>query len=330
MKNQYAFNSAGELIHISATKKENKEKYTCCNCGNELITKKGKIKIHHFAHKFECNCNYESYLHKISKIKFFNDYNKCIVEKQPFYIEYRTKKTCKTCSEKYNISCSLDDDIRSYDLTQTFDSIFIEKSFNGFIADILLKSSKTKEVLFIEFAVTHRCEQKKINNGFRIIEFVLTDDSDLEFIDKRLIPIKSSTISFYNFKVQHKIADIFNVYDCRMLFDFYLVHKNNKTVKLTEQIRNMINVISSDNIEYFEIENTKFKDGDFQDFVIDYSFKNKKYKNCFACRFFAENSSYYSSNKYFCKRLKIGMSNSNFGINCDKFWRIEKNQIVKI
>ncbi len=45
----------GKRIHIDQS--HVKEKYFCPECGEELIIKKGKIKVHHFAHKANSQCN---------------------------------------------------------------------------------------------------------------------------------------------------------------------------------------------------------------------------------------------------------------------------------
>lgn len=323
MKNEYAYNSQTEIIHISEIQHTKNSQYTCLNCGSILIPKKGKIRSHHFSHKHETNCSYESYLHKLGKMKFYNEFKRCLSEKKPFYIDYTIDKTCNSCFKSFGISCKLDSEIKSYDLTKTFDNIFLEKSFNGFVADILLKSSKTNDVLFVEFAVTHKCEEEKIKSGNRIIEIDLQNDSDLNFIGEKHISIKDLRNKFYNFKTKHLSENFINAVDCKELFDFYLIHKNNKTVIVLEQMRNIINEVNNETVMFYkirELENRKF---DFEDFVINYSFSNKEYKNCFACRFFDENNSYYSSTKYFCKRLRKGIDNSNYGSNCEKFWRRE-------
>ena len=138
MKTEYAYNSEKNLVHISEIQKGNKERFTCCNCGNILIPKKGSIRNHHFSHKRETNCSYESYLHKVSKQKFFDEYNKCLIEQKPFLVDYKVNKTCNSCINSLNISCELNTETKSYDLTKIFDKIEIEKSHNGFVADILL------------------------------------------------------------------------------------------------------------------------------------------------------------------------------------------------
>lgn len=323
MKNEYAYTSENKIIHISEIQQGNKSQYTCINCGSILIPKKGKIRSHHFSHKHETNCSYESYLHKLGKLKFYDQYKKCLSEKKPFRVEYKIDKTCNACLESFNISCKLNSEIKSYDLTKTFDEVFIEKAYNGFVADILLKSNKTNEILFIEFAVTHKCDEKKIQSGYRIIEVNLVNDSDLNFINKNHISISDLHHKFYNFKTNHLTEKFIHSVNCKELFDIYLIHKNNKTVKITEQMRNIINEINNKNVIYYKINETENRKYDFEKFVINYSFMNREYKNCFACRFFDENTSYYSSTKYFCKRLRKGIDNSNFGSNCEKFWRLE-------
>ena len=76
MKNEYAYTSENKIIHISEIQQGNKSQYTCINCGSILIPKKGKIRSHHFSHKHETNCSYESYLHKLGKLKFYDQYKK--------------------------------------------------------------------------------------------------------------------------------------------------------------------------------------------------------------------------------------------------------------
>ncbi len=50
-----ALDKNNKRIHIDDTNKN--EKYYCQTCGEELCLKKGNIKMHHFSHKFNTNCD---------------------------------------------------------------------------------------------------------------------------------------------------------------------------------------------------------------------------------------------------------------------------------
>ena len=66
----------------------------CLSCGHELFPK-WEVRAHHFAPKEDVDCDGESYLHKLAKIKLKEIYNKTI----PFEIEFRRKLFCKDKDE---------------------------------------------------------------------------------------------------------------------------------------------------------------------------------------------------------------------------------------
>src|SRR6478609_912503 len=118
MKNLYALNIQRKLIHINEVDKAVSGKYHCLQCGDELIARKGKIKRHHFAHKNKIECNFETYLHKLGKLMFYDAYKDCIVNKKPFYIQYEKEKICNSCTnvEPINRSCNLGIEKVKFDL----------------------------------------------------------------------------------------------------------------------------------------------------------------------------------------------------------------------
>ena len=117
-----------ELIRLGAINKQTKQythpskankqdEFICIDCGNEVIIRQGKIRVHHFAHcKEDSKCNFysspnESQIHKNAKLllkyilenkiplKIYNKCNKCnkideydipeISESSSIVIEYR-------------------------------------------------------------------------------------------------------------------------------------------------------------------------------------------------------------------------------------------------
>ena len=329
MKILHAINQKYELIHIRNVDKKLSEIYSCCNCGGILIPRKGKIKAHHFSHKVEGNCSYESYLHKVSKLKFYEEYLHSLENKNPFFLRYLINQTCTSCMNinQININCDLGFRSEKFDLTKRFDEIEIEKSHNGFIADILLKSKKTDEVIFVEFAVTHTCDKTKIDSGIRIIEIQLKNETDLEFIEEREVPTDNENIKFLNFKIKKENKTYYDPRICNKSFEVFSVLNNNKSIKINTPMKKIVRDLNSNNFKYYKIlpyQEEEYGGEEFLNLVKEYAFKDLKYKNCYSCKFIAKNNSHFAYYDLFCKRLKSEIPNSNFGSDCTKYWRIEK------
>lgn len=94
---QYAKNEHGKIVKaVDLVGQEEKSEYICLGCDNPLIAKvNGKIKKPHFAHKTVLECNGETYLHRLGKRAFFETYQKCLAENEPFYITFHVPKKCQ-------------------------------------------------------------------------------------------------------------------------------------------------------------------------------------------------------------------------------------------
>lgn len=334
MKNLYAYCN-DRLIHISEVIKESKEEYNCINCGDKLIARKGKINAHHFSHKSDSKCSYESYLHKLGKLIFYDVYNKCLKYDKPYYIEYKKQKFCNSCStiKSINKTCDLGHQLEKFDLTTVFDEIYIEKNHEGFIADILLGSSKIKEVIFIEIAVTHQCDEQKIKSGNRIIEFDITNENSLQLLRKRNILSNNEEVTFINFKTRKEFSDFTDPLACNKLFSVFFVFESNKCVRLTIPMKSIIKKKSQ--AKYIKLINRKFEEEDSEEDIINFrnaaieaTFKVKGFKNCQACRFCVPNKNYelrlMYGNIIFCKKRKEVIKNSNQALDCKYYWKINR------
>lgn len=62
----YAINREQRLIHARTAPRD--AHYSCPRCGDEVILRRGKIKIAHFAHKAESACTSETIAHKTAKL----------------------------------------------------------------------------------------------------------------------------------------------------------------------------------------------------------------------------------------------------------------------
>lgn len=126
---QYAYDSNKNKVKIIDAIKG--DKYYC-NCGGELIVKAGKIKIKHFAHKFNSICNRESWIHKECK-------NILLKNKKINYFDKQLNKV----------------------VLLEFDDVILEKAINDFRPDAI--GYKDGKQYAIEFRYTHKIDNYKRN-----------------------------------------------------------------------------------------------------------------------------------------------------------------------
>lgn len=316
MKNRYALDQLNNLVHIDQVDKNLKEQFFCCSCGEELIPKKGRIKIHHFAHKHQLQCNNETYLHKLGKLKFLKEYRTSIELNQPFYLEYETSKICTSCSN-LEVNCNFEG-FNMFDLTKRFDKISLEKAYKGFVADILLESSQYQDKILVEIAVTHKCETDKINSGLRILEIELQEERDLDFLNNRILSRKQQNLGFYNFK-KFIVKKAFREKEsCDMPFTIFSVLKNGKAVKRDTNMYSITNDLKTRRFLHYKVLH---RDRSYFNLVKEASDAGIKISNCYACKFSTENNRYNRRYPLFCKFHKSEIPNSNIAETCGKFWR---------
>lgn len=323
-----AYSKEGDLVPISNVERGSKELFKCPQCGGRLTPRKGEVKAHHFAHKPEANCNYESYLHKISKLLFEKRYNECLETNEPFYIEYEQEKRCITCSEINQLPnfCELKPTYELLDLTKFFDRVSSEKGINGFVADILLHSSKRGDSILIEFAVSHKCEQEKIDSGLRIIEFFIQEEWELNFISENKISNRKSICEFHNINPKRIAGNINSLENCNLKFKTFLISPEGKASlkKLSPKEVSLI-----DNKGYKRISNLDLinnQDDYLPDLVLRAYNEEPNFKNCEVCRYFTNNYDFIKNLDYKCNKLKKEIPDSNFGSDCDSFSEIPKKQ----
>jgi hypothetical protein len=104
---------------------------------------------------------------------------------------------CSNYSDIFTAVCRSSEAV-DFDLTRFFDHVQLEVEYGDFIPDVLLSSKTRNEVLFIEIAVTHPCEQNKIDSGFRIIEFLVRDEADFGVLNHNAITPDDFQVKIYN------------------------------------------------------------------------------------------------------------------------------------
>ena len=65
----YAINREQRLVHAKSALRD--AHYSCPRCGDDVILRRGEIKIAHFAHKAESACTSETIAHKTAKLLIF-------------------------------------------------------------------------------------------------------------------------------------------------------------------------------------------------------------------------------------------------------------------
>lgn len=181
-----ALTDNGHLIAAKSLTKETcrTQSYTCPHCGEKMTPVLGKIRVEHFRH-LGTLCKRDYYLHACAEAAFMEEYQKCLAEGLPFYLELPVPAWCNRscvlakhnlCQERYNR--------KTVDLTLDYKRISketrVKTGDSGYRRpDILLQTEDGKQSLWIEFYVTHAVDEIKQKTG-RIIEIKIDSEKDIE------------------------------------------------------------------------------------------------------------------------------------------------------
>jgi|WetSurMetagenome_2_1015567.scaffolds.fasta_scaffold115707_2 hypothetical protein len=323
IKYKYAIAQSGTIIKIDSLSKEpisRDQSFTCISCKRPLIPRLGNIRQKHFAHKSPYKCSNETYLHKLAIQLFYQEYLYCLSNSLPFFIEAKQLKICSLKHEELGYSCELIG-FTKFDLTKYYKSIFIEEKEENLIPDITLYRDNQDEKLFIEIAVTHFLEPKKINSGYRIIELKIESESDLEPIKKHLISSKDSNITFLNFKIETAYGNFCNGI-CKKKFGFFLVEKSGNCKIYTYTLTKISEYLhkNQDIIKHFKVnENLNRTYSKYKYLIAKYYLLDKSAKNCYICKNFKNNTSPLGIDPPIHCKLLGTKNHSNKASECNHF-----------
>lgn len=208
----FAINEDGKPINIEEITKEKRHEhhYHCYGCGAELIPVLGECRKHHFRHDPGKTCNPDKYLHEYAKAAIKKKFD----ESEHFVVKYHAHQKCRKADEcnfysRYHWPECEYDGLYAIDLKRFYDTCETEKEYyynstnseKRFVADLILTHSqkKDREPVYIEIWVTHECTDEKKQNGGKIIEIKISEESDVlrEIIesDDENLPIR-----FFNFE----------------------------------------------------------------------------------------------------------------------------------
>jgi len=303
-------NSRVDVLELDSEKRNDLAPYSCIGCGGELIPNLGQVRVKHFCHKSAGTCSGETYLHQLAKEGFLTKYKQCLADEVPFVFEATFPAVCNHFEKKVGQSCKTEK-LRKIDLTKYFKSVELEKTSCGFIPDILLSTEDGSEVLFVEIAVSHKCEENKIKSGKRIIEIEITDESDVEQILNGQLKESSSKIKTYNFKKEKWTGDICKG-KCHRVVNIFLIYESKKSILLVLPPAEAINKSCHGKVSYHEIFGFEHGGGEshmeiFKRKVREAHFNKQPIKNCFLCRYHAHGA---MEDAIFCKFRKEGFSSN--------------------
>ena len=141
VKLAYGLLPDGRMIHVSHVERGLACNATCPGCGARLRAHKGRIE-HHFHHDTgsDCGTGRETALHLIAKDVLASELKLHL----PEYV----------ARDGYRM------EVVSDRMCMVFDTAHVEESFGNFVPDIVLV--KSGHELVVEIAVTHRCDEAKI------------------------------------------------------------------------------------------------------------------------------------------------------------------------
>lgn len=215
-----AFDEADNLVRIDDVTKENCKQHTyrCPKCKDPMTPALGDKIKHHFRHKGD-HCSFESYLHKVAKLRFKEEFE----HRDEFLIRADVVNGCDRFDECLLRKNQLIGGCKNIyqkvlNLKDYYDVCELEKKYEDFTADVLLSDSQGKYTpMFLEIYVSHPCEEGKIQSGVPIIEFKIKDEEELNallkqrvFEEQRNVPVPNKKrktedkVLFYNFPNQFK------------------------------------------------------------------------------------------------------------------------------
>ena len=323
IKYDSALDSLGQIVHIKNIIREEggtKEKYSCIDCGQELIPRLGQKNERHFAHKEDVACSGETYLHKLCKLTFFNVYQKCLKEKRAFNIELNQNQTCTKCESELNMVCDLGEKLILVDLTKKYDKVFLERKDGEFTPDITLISKDCRDKIFIEIAVSHKSTDKKLNSDNKIIELRVDDPIYAEFIENCELSMNHPDITFHNFKVKKFEGVVFENY-CDIKYHFFFV-LGDGSCSLRQlnllQIKSYLKKAKENIVKYYIADHYENYSSVYKFLIANAHKENVYVRNCFICKYQDKDRYDYDAKKpIFCFYLRKKHNNSNEAAKCN-------------
>lgn len=174
---------AGQLIHISEVENGLQPDCVCPACKSPLVARKGSLKVHHFAHAAESNCQPETVMHLLGKQLLAEKIEAAIREGVPLWLSWN----CEDCRDSHAI-----------DLTQNIAQVAVEHALGTLRPDVALLDAQHAPAVILEVVVTHPPDAHVLtycaDHKIPVFEFKLKRMGDLEALrDSQKIQAAKST-----------------------------------------------------------------------------------------------------------------------------------------
>ena len=200
----YALGASGKIVEIGNIFPSDRYAlgpFKCIECGCEMVPHKGRVRAHHFKHHGPRTpaCTDETYLHFLAKTALYEAIRDATANGTPYNVKFERPLICNRYAEEFGQTCESESAIETWDVTRSFDKVELETCHDAFIPDVLLSSSKSEDVIFLEIKVTHGCEEEKIRSGIRIIEVEVSGKDDIDRL-RRGISLYNERTKTYGLK----------------------------------------------------------------------------------------------------------------------------------
>lgn len=236
MKYRYARRENGEKVDILDLTKDSSshDRFICIGCECNLIPVIGLQREKHFRHRPDEDvvCARETYLHALAKKQIVEGFLAAVQSRKPYTLQLPAERHCTLWKEELGYVCQQSMGWREYDLTRHFDIVQEEAAVCGFVADILLTSSRSHETLLVEIAVTHRCDLAKISSGLRIVEVSVSDEDQLALLSVG-IDARATNVAIHNLKRQLPLSVTCSP-NCDTELTAFFVYRSGKSRILTD------------------------------------------------------------------------------------------------
>lgn len=318
IKYQYAVDHHNNLIHIDNVISKTDEVYYCISCSNILIPKMGSIRKKHFSHKAQQNCSSETYLHKLGKRVFIEQYSHCLNKGIPFFVELPEKQMCNKYENTFGKVCEKGINTKQFDLTKYYKNIQEEIYDGHFKPDIQLIGEKDQKI-YVEIAVTHKVTEEKINCDIKIIEIFINNEEDLSVIISHRISYNDENVKIFNFNEIVNTKSFCDNSKCSSSYNTFILYNNGRSVLADVSLSDLQRNIDKGIVQYYDFCRTDISSNELFKYELISTFEEGyNVKNCFLCRYHADNKNPYDDVPIFCKFLKKSYK-SNQASECKSY-----------
>jgi hypothetical protein len=203
VKFRKAIDQSGKIVDITDVKNQSiskQQEFRCIGCERRLRPRTGEIRTAHFYHHKSQACSFETYLHKLGKQLFYQEFQKRKDESNEFILGIPEKVVCKKF-ESFGKTCTTRTmDSGKVNLIAEYPEIKMETRSGQFIPDLLIYHPELNKFVFIEIVVSNAPSIEKINSGLPIIEINAKSEEDFNFMKQGFISESIAQVKIHNFQ----------------------------------------------------------------------------------------------------------------------------------